>query len=170
MAKVAVALSLTLMTGVVSMAQTPSQYRVKAEFLANFLRYVEWPTRPPTGPYVICVVGLERVETIVAETVKGDTIDGRPIKSRLIQEPDDGCHIIFAPTGITTSRYARAAQGTLTVSDAKGFLQQGGVINFVEVEGQVRFEINPDAATRAGVRISSRLLQLRWTGAAGASP
>ena len=168
MAKLVVALSLVLVTGRTFTAQAPSQYPAKAALLVNFLRYVEWPTRLATGPYVICVVG-ERVASIVAETVKGQMIDDRPVESRVIHEPADFCHIIFAPNGITTARYARVVQGTLTVSEDKEFLQQGGVINFVEVGDQVRFEVNPEAAERAGVRLSSRLLQLRWTGGAEVS-
>lgn len=155
-------LSLLVMAAASPAAQgTSAQYDVKAVFLYNFLRYIEWPSRPATGPIVLCVVGLERVAQVVADTVKEEQIDGRPIKVDVIHEPMDGCHMVFAPLGVRTERYAPPPRGTVTVSEVPGFLKAGGIINFVLVDGRVRFEISPEAAERAEVRISSRLLRLR---------
>ena len=85
-----------------SLAAAPAPatlYDLKAVYLLNFLRYVEWPTRPATGPLVICVVGLEQVGAILQNAIKGEKVDGRPIEARVIQEPSSDCHIVYAPSG-----------------------------------------------------------------------
>jgi hypothetical protein len=144
-------------------AQPPQRLdEVKALYLLNFLRYVEWPTRPKTGPFVVCVAGREAMQTALQNTVKGEHVDGRPVESRLIQEPSSECHIVFTPNGITTAAYVRAARGTLTVGESPAFLDQGGAVAFVLVDAKLRFRINTDAAARADVRISSRLLRLSY--------
>lgn len=149
-------------------AQAPQTlYELKAVYLLNFLRYVEWPTRPATGPLVVCVVGLEQVGAVLQNTIKGERVDGRPIEARVIQEPSTDCHIVFAPTGVNTSAYIRAARGTLTVGESPAFLEQGGAIAFLVVDRRLRFAINAEAAAKAEVRISSRLLRLRYAGPTG---
>ena len=168
MPRALLALTLLLTAAAPSVAQPGlSQYEVKAALLYNFLRYVEWPTRPASDEILLCVVGLERVAKMVQQTVKAQTIDGRPITVEVIQEPQPHCHLVFAPLGVRTDLYAKPPRGTVTVSEVPGFLKAGGVINFLIVDGRVRFEINPDAAEGAGVRLSSRLLRLRYVAAEG---
>jgi hypothetical protein len=137
---------------------------VKAAYLLNFLRYAEWPGRPHTGPLVICVVGLEAVHAILEHTVKGEQVEGRQVEARLIQEPSSDCHVVFAPNGVNAGAYIRAAHDTLTVGESPAFLEQGGAISFVMIDSRLRFRINTEAAMRAGVRISSRLLRLSYDG------
>jgi hypothetical protein len=145
-------------------------YELKAVYLLNFLRYVEWPTRPATGPLVVCVVGLEQVGSILQNTIKGEKVDGRQIEARVIQEPSNDCHIVFAPNGVNTGAYIRAARGTLTVGESPAFLEQGGAIAFLIVDKRLRFAVNTEAASKAEVRISSRLLRLRYTGPTDGRP
>jgi hypothetical protein len=148
-----------------------SLYDVKAAYLYNFLRYVEWPNRPKTGALVVCVVGLEHVGAILKETIGKEKIDGREIQSKVILSPEPECHIVFAPAGTNSgiyAAYARAGRGQLTVGESEKFIEQGGVINFKEVDGKLRFEIDTEAAMRADVRISSRLLRLRLPPGEGA--
>ena len=123
---------------------------------------MEWPTRPDTGPFVICVVELTQVGAVLQSAAKGQTVDGRPVETRVIRQPSSDCHIVFVPNGVATSAHIRAAHGTLTVGESPAFQRQGGAITFVVAEGQLRFAIDPDAAARADVRISSRLLRLRY--------
>ena len=138
------------------------EYRVKAAFLYNFLKFVEWPADLASGPLTICVAGRNPFGTMLHNLVRDELINGRPIDARVILEPEPGCHVIFVPDGAASGAYLRAGRGTaaLTVGESPTFLDQGGIANFYVDRGNVRFEINPAAAERAGIRISSRLLQL----------
>ena len=139
------------------------EYKVKAAFLLNFFRYVEWPpSAPAEGPMYICVAGRNPFGPLLAETVKGQTLNGRSLGARVILEPEANCHIVFVPEGAATTAYLRRASGTptLTVGEYPGFIEQGGMIAFFLNGGNVRFTINPAAAERAGLRISARLLEL----------
>jgi hypothetical protein len=144
-------------------AEEPSlEYRVKAAYLYNFVQFVEWPPRPSTDPLTICAAGRNPFGSVLADTVRGESVNGRPLAVKVILEPDAGCDVVFVPDGSAASAYLRAARATpqLTVGEGPDFLAQGGIINFVRDDGKVRFEINADAAARADLRISSRLLRL----------
>jgi hypothetical protein len=148
--------------------EVTSEYQVKAVFLFNFMKFVEWPASAPAGPLTICVAGRNPLGTFLDETIRGETAAGRPIVSRVILEPEPGCHLVFVPRGAATSAYLRASRDlpVLTVGEIPSFLEMGGIINFVleeapvKDEGTVRFEISQQAAERVQLRISSRLLQL----------
>jgi hypothetical protein len=142
--------------------EVPVEYQVKTAFLYNFIRFVEWPPSAQAGQVVVCIAGRNPLGSFLEETVKGETIDGRPIVPRVILEPDPECRVIFIPRGAATSAYLRSARGApvLTVGEADGFVDAGGIINFYLDNGKVRFEISTQAAERSQLRISSRLLQL----------
>ena len=148
------------------------EYEVKAAFLYNFMKFVEWPTRSAAGPLVICVAGVNPFGRVLADTVLGESVNGRAIDARVILEPDSACHVVFTPRGANTGAYLKAARGqaVLTVGESEGFIQQGGIVRFFLEGGQVRFEINREAADRAGLRISSRLLQLARLTPSGENP
>ena len=156
------ALVLWAATAAVQAQTGPSEYDVKAVFLYNFVRLVNWPEGPPTGPLRICVAGTHPIEEKLEETVRGETLEGQPLTVRTIAQPDPGCEVLFIPRRSGESDYLRAVEGrpVLTVGESPDFIQQGGMINFFLDGKRVRFEINPTAATRANLRISSRLLQL----------
>lgn len=146
-------------------AQDPvsNEYRIKAAFLHNFFKFVEWPpSAPADGPLSICVAGRNPFGPVLEETIKGESISGRPLDTRVILEPEPGCHIVFVPDGAATTAYLRAASGTptLTVGERPDFIAQGGMVSFFLRESNVHFAINPLAAERVELRISARLLQL----------
>jgi hypothetical protein len=154
------ALSLTL-----SAAQTVSaEYGVKAAYLYNFVKFVEWPDRAATGPMVICVAAHNPFGDVLADTVRGESVNGRPLEVRLILAPEPACHVVFIPAGAPPA-YLRSARATptLTVGEDQDFILQGGIIGFFLEAGNVRFEIDNDAAEHAELKISSRLLRLRRT-------
>jgi hypothetical protein len=140
----------------------PLEYRVKAAFLFNFAKFVEWPKETANGPLTICVAGRNVFGEALSDTIRGEYINGRPLAVRVILEPEGGCHIIFVPRGAATAAYLRAARSspTLTVGEMPDFIGQGGIVNFTFEGTNVRFEIDSEAAERAGLRISSRLLRL----------
>jgi hypothetical protein len=143
------------------------EYRVKAAYLFNFTKFVEWPTAAFAGgrafSFSICVAGRNPFGPALTATLVGETVAGRPLAARVVNAGGAaGCHVLFVPAGVPAAAYLRAVgkEPVLTVGESADFLAQGGAINFVLDEGRVRFEINQAAAERAQLRISSRLLQL----------
>jgi hypothetical protein len=152
-------------------AGAPSEYQVKAAFLYNFAKFVEWPAQTfpaDDSPVVIGILGKNPFGEDLERTVRDKSINGRPLAVRSLASLDDPvlkhCQIIFihpAEKGRLGEILARL-KGTpaLTVSETEGFTQSGGMINFVMEGRKVRFEINDAAAARAGLKISSKLLSL----------
>lgn len=138
---------------------------VKAAYLFRFASYVDWPSSMKgEGPFVIGVIGAEDVAVHLEHLLTGMTVQGRSAKVRRVRTPGDvaGVHILYV--GQSVFRSARALrlhaldQPILLVTDAEKGLQGGGVINFVEVNRNLRFEISLDAADRSGLKIDSALL------------
>lgn len=145
------------------------EYRVKAAFLLNFARMVEWPpaARPkPSEPLVLGVYGDRRVRDRIAEELEGKRVDEHPVEVRALPSRQEmtGCHIVFVAQGDddAASAWARATADApvLTVGETEEFARGGGVIRLFLEDGKLRFEINPRAAERRGLKISSRLLRL----------
>lgn len=141
---------------------------VKAAYLLNFTRYVDWPPGSfpdAESPVNLCVFGDARFGEIARRTVDGRRSRGRPVRVLLPDAPDlaSGCHVAFvggSRAEIARRLAALAPTAALTVGDGRDFLDRGGIITFVIVNETVRFEIHPDAARRAGLELSSRLLAL----------
>jgi hypothetical protein len=141
--------------------EVPLEYQVKATYLYNFVKFIEWPGQP-AGPLNICVAGRNPFGTVLDDLLANETINGRPVRSRVILEPDPGCQVVFVPSGAAATAYLRAARGApvLTVGEESDFIELGGIISLYLDSNNVRFTINPSAAERAKLRISSRLLTL----------
>lgn len=152
-----------------SRADAQSEDQVMAAFLLNFARYVEWPKdafdRGDT-PVTICMMGSKDFGEVVSRTVSGKTVDDRPVA---IDQPKslgetDGCHIVFIGRNFAESPGATVAalggSSVFSVADQEGFASAGGIANFYRDGNRIRFEINPDAAKKAGLKISSQLLRL----------
>lgn len=147
---------------VVSGQGVPLEYQVKAAYLFNFLQFVEWPQDAAEGPLVMCVARPNPFGDHLADTLRGESVGGRRIDVRVIGDPDGTCDVLFIPREASADPYLQSARSTptLTIGEAPGFLQRGGLINFIREGANVRFEIDEAAARRAGLRISSRLLRL----------
>jgi hypothetical protein len=146
-----------------------NEYQVKAFFLYNFARYVEWPPesfKAANDPIVICILGQNPFGGALHQAIAGKVLDGRPFVVRQVLEipPGGNCHILFV-TSLERNRFRSMAgrlkgAGILSVGETQGFTADGGVIDFKLEDGKVRFEIDVDAAGREGLRISSKLLSL----------
>jgi hypothetical protein len=140
---------------------------VKAAFLYKFLAYAEWPAGTfarPDQPIVVGVLGADDLHAELAEAARGHTVDDRPIEVRRLRpgDPVAGVHVLFvgAAERARVAPMARAAQGrgVLLVTESDDALDAGSTINFVVVDGRVRFEVSLLNAERAGMKLSSRLL------------
>jgi hypothetical protein len=151
-------------------AQGPSEYEVKAAFLYNFTKFVEWPPSAfaeGNGALRLCVLGDDPFgRGLNAALGEGEVVEGRRltvVRAETLARAG-GCQVLF----VSRSERERLPQilaplkssPVLTVGDSKGFLDQGGIVNFILEGSKVRFEINPAAAEQAGIRISSKLLRL----------
>jgi hypothetical protein len=145
------------------------EYEVKAAFLLNFARLVEWPRAArPSGdaPIVIALLARQEPFRSIARSLEGATVDSHRVEVRSIESGDElpGSHIVFVSRDEQRNAAAiiEAARGhaVLSVGESAGFARLGGVINFYAEGRKLRFEINPAAAERAGIKISSRLLRL----------
>ena len=141
--------------------EVTQEYRVKAGFLYNFVKYVEWP-EPIKGAFRICVAGQNPFGMVLADLVRNERVHGAALTAAVIPGPEPDCHVVFTPRTSNVRAYVLAAAGTptLTVGETDKFIQLGGMIKFTLEQGKVRFEINRSAAERVKLRISSRLLQL----------
>lgn len=146
-----------------SLRQDPA---LKAAFLFNFVKFTEWPTLHPTAPIVACVSGDEAIAAALVDTVRGQTVSGRPLVVQRIRDIASGpmCQVLFI-ADTDKRRWAEhlrdlRTQPVLSVSDGAGFAQSGGIIELYVDAGRMRFAINVTAAEQAGLRLSSRLLGL----------
>lgn len=152
-------------------AQTKSanEYQVKAAFLYNFAKFVDWP--PSTfsdakQPLDVCVYGRDPFGNALEDALLGKAIGERRIGlGRAMQFQDlAGCHVVFvsSPARESTMDLANRLKGrpVLLVGESEGFAASGGAIQFTIEDNRVHFIINPDAADRAGLKISSKLLAL----------
>ena len=129
------------------------EYRVKAAYLLNFTRYVEWPESAAVDSQLsICVLGADPFGRILDATMAGRTVQGRALLVRRIQSPSEasGCEVVFVSRETwrrnPASLKALGTTGTLTVGESEQFARGGGVIGFVIVDETVRFVINERAA------------------------
>src|ERR1035441_7871989 len=164
--KFAIALGATFILGLPGQI---NEYQVKALFLYNFARYVEWPTetfKATNDPIVICILGQNPFGGALEQAVAGKVVEGRAFAVRQLSDIQLGsnCHILFVNS--SEKRRFRSMAGrlkgsaVLSVGETPGFTADGGVINFKLEDGKVRFEIDVEAAGREHLRISSKLLSL----------
>jgi uncharacterized protein DUF4154 len=144
------------------------EYDVKAAFLFNFTKFVEWPPAAfadEHSPLRICVLG-ENPFGKALQALMGDEVGGRRLSLTHLENLNhlETCHVLYVsrseedrlPHVLTGLRSAPV----LTVGDTPGFIEQGGMINFILEGTKVRFDVNQEAAERAGIKVSSRLLAL----------
>jgi len=145
------------------------EYQVKAAFLYNLAKFVEWPAqsfRIPTSPIVICILGHDPFGRALTEMLEGKVLDGRALVVQQISDAQKAgnCHVVFV--GSSEQKRFRSilqdlkASGVLTVGDTEGFAAQGGVVNLKLEGGMVRFEVNLEVGKEKNLRISSKLLSL----------
>ena len=151
---------------------------VKAAFLYKFAGYVEWPAGSapaPDAPFVIAIAHETALAEELERLVPGRRVDNRPITVRRVKEGDPlaGISILFigATERTRTTNLIRAAQQhpMLVVTEVENGLALGSGINFVLIDGRVRFEASPEAVEKSGLKLSSRLLSVAANARAGAA-
>jgi hypothetical protein len=165
-----VLIGLLIAFGCTSFAQEgPSEYQVKAAFLYNFAKFVEWPPGafPDTNsPIVLGILGKNVFGSDLEKTIRDRKVNNHPFVFKTITSAAEAtnCHILFISPSekdeCTKIVNALHNATVLTVSETDGFIKAGGMINFTFEDTKVRFQINDEAAKKAGLKISSKLLSL----------
>ena len=163
------AVAAVLLIGLRLHAAALQEYQVKAVFLFNFTQFVDWPASAfadRAGPLAICILGDDPFGAYLDDAVRGEHVDSRALVVRRLTRAEDAgnCQILY----ISRSEAGRldaimprvSALRALTVSDARGFGDRGGMIGFVTEDNRVRLRINLDAVRAAGLTISSKLLRV----------
>jgi hypothetical protein len=139
---------------------------LKSAIVLSFLRYSEWPEPAPVGqPLTVGVIGRPSILPVLRKALEGKLVNSRPVRILAIKALlDPGCcQVIYLATGkhaeiqqaLTGARSVHA----LTIGEADRFLEYGGAVNLILVDGHMSFEVNMDALERSGVAISSKLLR-----------
>lgn len=143
--------------------EVTSESQLKAAYLVNFLKYVEWPTQRSTVN--ICLFGRDSLGPYLAG-YEGRQIAGRELHIRKVSSPEQlaDCQELFIPE----TEEARIGavlrwvdrQAILTVSDSESFVRDGGGIALVRNDGRLQFDVNNDVLSRLNLKASTQMLRL----------
>jgi hypothetical protein len=145
-------------------ASQPStlEYKVKAAYLLNFTKFIEWPSAEPVdSPFTVCLIGDDPFGPALDRTIQGESVNGHKV---VVQRPDrgitKGCQLIFvSKSEKNTKEFLNSlGPGVLTIGEGESFLRDGGVTAFVLENRRVRFSVNLSAARNERLNLSSKLL------------
>jgi hypothetical protein len=163
---IAAALLCLLGRGAYAQEARPGEYEVKAIYLYNFGKFVQYPAGGGVESFRICVLGRDPFGATLDRTLADDTIEGKPMQAKRIDKIEDAgdCRILFISSSEDSQlkRILAALQSkpVLTVSEIPEFCDRGGMVQFVVQEKKVRFAVNLIAAEKAGLALSSQLLKI----------
>lgn len=159
-----------LLFGVRVQAQAPiGESEVKAMFVYNFLKFVEWPVDQAVGardPFVVLIIGDGATADATERFLESKTIGERPLVVRRTQWDQSlaGVRAAFVvekdPKKLHRILESAAASGVLTIGEGENFTTRGGVIALLVEDRKVRFDVDTSAAQTAGLKVSSKLLAL----------
>jgi hypothetical protein len=151
--------------------ETTREYALKAAFVFNFAKFIEWPAHAfasADAPIVVGVLGETPLAAALETVVKDRRINGRSVLVRRVREARElaPCHILFV-SAADVSEFVQLRRNMpdsplVTVGETSAFMASGGTISFLVLESKVRFEINIGAAERAGLKVSSQLQKLAF--------
>ena len=156
-------------TALPAQVRPPSEYELKAAFLFNFAKFVDWPPNAfagPESPFLVCVLGADPFGIALDNALRGKIIAEHPASVARVKRVADisSCQILFVAASeshLLPEVLAKLrGQCVLVIGETNDFASSGGAIQFTLEDNRIRFFINPDAADRAGLKISSKLLAL----------
>lgn len=155
-------IGLLVLSPLMSHAEDTLETKVKAAYLYHLLNYINWPVLPGDALH-ICVFGDDTLGAMLRE------LSDRKVKNLPLNIEMNGfdklmaCQVIFIGNRLANWQELLATlpdTSILTVGDPDGFAAQGGVVGFYSLDGKIKLELNPQAAQRANLRISSKLLDM----------
>lgn len=142
------------------------EYNLKAAFVYNFTKYIDWKEPSDQNEFIIGVIGSSPINDPLAEIVKTETVDNKKITVKRFSKPADitFCHILFisqnSSVPLDDILTKTTGKGILIISEQDGYAELGTAINFVIVNHKLKFEANVKAINAAGLTASSQLLKL----------
>ncbi len=155
--------------GAATLNSDANEYRAKANFLAQFPYFVEWPANASDttdSSFRFCVYGDFRLGTSLAEALRSITVHGRRMEIQWVRQEKElrGCHLLFVSRS-EEKRYAQILDGLrgasiFTIGETPAFLEAGGDVYIYPENDVLRFEVNLSAVQRGRLKLSARLLAL----------
>jgi hypothetical protein len=144
------------------------EYEVKAAYIFNLANFTSWPASAfatPAAPLEVCVADPNPFGDLLARTFQNEQVAGHPVVVHTVKDAEEvrSCRVLFVATGADASgalQRAAATGATLTIGETPAFEKRGGIITFVTEGGRVRFRVSVAAASRAGIQLSSKVLQV----------
>ena len=143
-----------------------SEDDIKAAFLYNFTKFIDWPAASSSEPFRICTVADPAFGMAVDRIIAGESIQGRAIERSAPAAPDAAraCQILFIGRleNDRAERWIAAVRGlpVLVVGESRGVWERGAHINFVLEDNRVKFDVNTDGTAAASLAVSSKLLRV----------
>jgi hypothetical protein len=147
------------------MAQAP-EYKYQSLFMYNFTKYIQWPESAQSGDFIIGVLGNSYILAELEKVAGTKSVGNQKIIVRKVSSAAEGekCHILFVPKSeskdFESLQNALKSKPVLVVTEKEGLCKKGSTINFIFLEGKMRFELNQNAASTAGLKISTQLVSL----------
>lgn len=160
------------LAGLCPAQEVGSEYQVKAAQIYSFTKFIDWPAKKfssAASPFIIGVWGSDAVTDYLREAFQGRRIKDRLVEIRHLSNKAElrPCHLVFVSRSerdrLGGILWEMRSENILSVGESDNFLRAGGVINFVNVEGETRFQINAGAASRENLKISSKLLSISYS-------
>lgn len=159
---------LTVFIVLVSMKSVPdegNEYSVKAMFIYNFTKHIEWPSSETTGVFRIGVIGRSEIYEALETIATQKKVDGRSIELKMVEPEDNSFYqIIFVSKSQShqVPELARKYMGTgvLIISEECKHSEHGAAINLITTDNRVRFELNQSSVRNAGLKVSVALANL----------
>jgi len=162
--------SVVLMCAMITVMSFQTAYAQKEKFhsifIYNFSKYVKWPDATSSGKFIIGVMGTSTIQNVLKEMAASKQVNGMAIEVKQCNSVADirGCQILY----ISESESSKLdqvvsqtqSQSVLIVTDKPGLAKQGAAINFVEVDGKIKFELNQGNAESHGLKVSGSLTSL----------
>lgn len=160
-------LSLCLLFGAAEVRAQIGEGDLKAAFVYNFAKFVEWPAELQGGPLWLCTVGGGDSLILALPKLVGKQVQGRELALRPSTGRGDalrGCHVVILAEseGHRATEVARAAvaAGALSVSTLPDFVDQGGMVGLLTQDNRIQFEVNPDAAQAGRLKLAAQFVKL----------
>ncbi len=154
---------------IVSAQEVANEDKIKASYVFNFIRFIEWPsgeTDDPSQPIVVCVINRKNQFIKAFSPVVGKKVKGHLLTFKEITSPHnvEGCHLLYIDKA-EKNLFSRLLpeinkHNILSISDSEYFCSLGGMIGMVTKKGKIKVEINLDVAKAAGFKINSNLLEV----------
>lgn len=151
-------------TAIAASEATSREAQLKAAYIYNFLKFVEWPNARPAEPLSVCFLGARDVLDAFAAATADKTVGARRMTPRSVSgrkaAASTPCDVLYMDASADTDASFAFGESTLTIGDADDFTRSGGIIRLYMEDNRLRFTINVEHAKRARLQISSNLLKL----------